>query len=72
MRAETELAGEHVTLVYRVAAHGHGPVALNLNGAPLDFQRLDNPYRDGAAAVSMRSIAERLTGGENVLEVELS
>jgi cellobiose phosphorylase len=69
--ADLELAGKQVKVVYRVAALGYGPTTLTLNGTELSFQREANPYRLGGAQVSMAELNELLTGGANVLQVQL-
>ena len=71
LRAEIELAGTPVSVVYRTGALGHGPTALRLNGAPLPFEREANPYRTGGAVVVMAALRERLTGTANTLEIQL-
>src|SRR6185503_4443227 len=53
LRAEIELAGHRVTVVYRCGTRGVGPTAVTLNGTALPFTRLDNPYRLGGTVVPM-------------------
>ena len=71
LRAEVELCGKPVSVVYRTDARGHGPTAITLNGAPLPFVRAANPYRTGGVEVSMIAVRERLTGTANTLVIEL-
>jgi cellobiose phosphorylase len=71
LRAEVELDGRPVTVEYRVGPRGHGPRALVLNGAPLAFEREENPYREGGARVAMDALRARLGGGHNALRIEL-
>ncbi|HJQ84378.1 MAG TPA: hypothetical protein VKA21_09905, partial [Candidatus Binatia bacterium] len=71
LRAESELAGRRVTVVYRCGTRGVGPTAVTLDGSALSFTRLDNPYRLGGVVVPMAAIAERLAGEGNELVVTL-
>jgi cellobiose phosphorylase len=71
LRAEVELAGRRVTVVYRSAQMGYGPTAIALNGTPLPFEREANPYRTGGVAVAMAAVSERLTGAANTLQIQL-
>jgi cellobiose phosphorylase len=71
LRADVQLAGKRVKVVYRVAALGCGPTTLTLNGTELSFQREANPYRLGGAAISMAALSKLLTDGENTLQVRL-
>jgi 1,2-beta-oligoglucan phosphorylase len=70
LRVETELDGVAVTVEYRVAQKGHGPMTLTLNGTAVPFEREENPYRTGAAAVPMAALRPLLTGS-NTLVVAL-
>ncbi len=72
MRADVAIAGAPVSIEYRSGAHGCGPVALSLNGEPLDFEREENPYRPGAAIVPTNELRERLRVGDNTLVIQLS
>ena len=71
LRADVELAGRPMSLVYRIAALGHGPTALTLNGAPLAFEREPNPYREGAAIVTTEALSRALRPDANELVIEL-
>jgi cellobiose phosphorylase len=71
LRAEVELAGRQVTVVYRVGGQGCGVEALTLNGAEVAFEREANPYRMGAAQVSMAAMSQLLNEGANTLLVQL-
>src|SRR5262245_11733199 len=71
LRAVLPVAGRPLEVVYRVGERGFGPKTLVLNGAPLDFGRLPNPWRTGGARVSMGALRERLGERANELVVEL-
>ncbi len=71
LRVETDLAGHRFDITYRVVARGCGPVELELNGTPLPFRRLPNPYRTGGAEISMPLLREALVDGVNWLTISL-
>jgi len=71
LAVDVELAGRHVRIVYAIAARGCGPVALELNGAVLPFERERNPYRDGGAVVAMASLGALLKPSGNELRIRL-
>ena len=71
LRVELEFAGQPLQVAYHIGARGHGPEALRLNGHPLAFERLANPYRTGGAAVSMEAWTERLAATGNCLDLWL-
>jgi cellobiose phosphorylase len=71
LRADMELAGKHVSVVYRTVKLGYGPTAVILNGTPLPFDREANPYRAGGAEVSMAAVHELLTDAANTLQIHL-
>ncbi len=56
VQARLPVAGRMVTIVYRLGGNGCGPTQLELNGAALPFTRGRNPYRVGAAQVSMAAL----------------
>ena len=72
LRARLELCGHEVEVEYRVGANGCGPISLALNGRALAFTRRANPYRQGAAEVSMATLRAGLVSGLNTLEIELA
>jgi cellobiose phosphorylase len=69
--ATVALDGRSVRVRYRVAAAGRGPTALALNGHPLPFTRLTNPYRTAGVAVAMSDVRRLLVAGENEIVVDL-
>jgi cellobiose phosphorylase len=63
---------EHLfEVLYRSAGTGCGPAKVMLNGCELPFTRDCNPYRTGAARISLEEIRKHLTAGVNRLEVYL-
>jgi 1,2-beta-oligoglucan phosphorylase len=56
LRAQLEVNGIPLDVVYRVGARGHGPTALSLDGAPLAFEREPNPYRTGGAEIPVAAL----------------
>ena len=72
LRAEVEIAGRRVDVLYRCGTTGVGPRSVTLNGGPVPFTRLENPYRTGGVAVPMAAVTERLGTGGNELVVALS
>ena len=71
LRARLPISGHSVEVLYRVGATGCGPVRLELNGSELPFTRAANPYRNGAAEVSMAVIEPRLAAEANLLVIYL-
>jgi len=73
LRAEVPVLGRWVNVEYHVARQGYAPQAVVLNGRPLSFSRVDNPYRAGGAAIPLEDWAARLRADPpQVLRVELS
>lgn len=56
LRAQLEVNGIPLELVYRIGARGHGPTALSLDGVPVAFAREANPYRLGGAEIPMSAL----------------
>lgn len=69
--ARIDLDGRRLAVRYRVGRLGYGPTALFLGGAPLPFDREQNPYREGGAVVAMKALDERLRDGASELQVEV-
>jgi CRISPR-associated protein Csx3 len=73
LRADVPVLGRRVEVEYHVDRLGHAPRAIWLDGRPLAFERLENPYRTGGAAIPIEDWAARLrAGGRAVVRVELS
>jgi cellobiose phosphorylase len=66
-----DIADHPFDIRYYTGSTGHGPVSLTFNDLPLDFVRLPNPYRSGAAEVPMAELAGRWLTSGNVLTVSL-
>ncbi len=71
LRARLPISGHSVEVLYRVGTTGCGPVRLELNGDDLPFTRGANPYRNGAAEVSMAVMEPRLAADGNLLVIYL-
>ncbi|MBI5615815.1 MAG: hypothetical protein HY943_05970 [Gammaproteobacteria bacterium] len=71
LEADLEFGGHRYTVVYCVGERGHGVEALDLNGTPLAFERLANPYRPGAVRVPVSDYAALLRSGVNRLLVRI-
>jgi hypothetical protein len=63
--------GRPVRVVYRVGDVGAGPVAVELNGSVLRFEREANAYRPGAVSVPTAAIVERLRPKHNELVITI-
>jgi cellobiose phosphorylase len=73
LRAELTVLGRRVEVEYHVDRHGHAPQAVILDGRRLTFDRLDNPYRAGGAAIPLEEVAAQLRrASPHTLRVELS
>ena len=68
---ETRMEERPVRVRYRVGPRGFGPVRLVLNGAPLAFVRVPNPYREGGGVIPMAAVRAALRERDNELVVEL-
>lgn len=71
LRVCLNLAGLPLEVVYHAGKNGCGPVSIDLNGAPLEFRREDNPYRLGAARIDLGDLKQRLTGSGDLLTIGL-
>jgi cellobiose phosphorylase len=71
LRIEVELWERPVEVVYRIGERGCGTTAIQLNGLDLPFTRSPNPYRTGAAVVSMAEVRQHLKEGANRLLLQL-
>ena len=71
--AELSLLGRRLQMEIQVDSHGYSPRLIALNGRPLAFTRVDNPYRAGGAAIPLDAFnAHRREDGPDILRVELT
>jgi cellobiose phosphorylase len=70
-RARLQLMERLFEVTYHSTGAGCGPSRVILNGADLPFTRGANPYRTGAARISLEEIRKHLTADVNRLEVYL-
>ena len=70
--AEVSVLERRVRVEYRVGQRGCSPRRIALNGRQLAFTRMENPYREGGAAISLDAwAAHRRADPPDVLFVEL-
>ncbi len=73
LRAEVSVLGRRVQVEYQVDRNGYSPQVVVLNGRRLTFDRVDNPYRAGGAAIPLEEwAAHQRADAPDVLRVELS
>jgi len=63
------LGGHALEVVYRSGTTGRGPIAIELNGTPLEFERATNPYRLAGVRIPLAALTGRLTGTRDHLTV---
>ena len=66
------LFGARLLVSFRIAKHGHGPVAVTINGHPLTMSALANPYRRPGVAVDFERFRDLLTADDNLLAIDLA
>ncbi len=71
LTATLRIAGGLRRITYHIKSRGCGTAAVELNGAPLSFEREPNPYRSGAVRVPMDGITSLLTGTDDRLVIYL-
>jgi cellobiose phosphorylase len=71
LAVDVVLGDRPVRVVYRVGATGAGPVAVELNGSVLRFEREANAYRPGAVSVPTAAVVERLRPRDNELVITI-
>jgi cellobiose phosphorylase len=71
MSAIVNLTGRAIEVVYRTGKTGRGPVAVELNGTPLDFTRSGNRYRLAGVRIRMASWTGHLKEDGNRLIISL-
>ncbi len=71
LKVNLSLNGKAIEAIYRIKESGRGTLSADLNGVPLDFIRENNPYRTGAARISMESWNSQLKESRNQLIITL-
>jgi cellobiose phosphorylase len=71
LRATLTVAQHEVELTVQVGLRGHGAEQVTLNDCALPFTRGANPYRTGAAEVTMQAVHAALRPGSNQLLVRV-
>jgi hypothetical protein len=67
-----QVLGRRVKVEYHVDRLGYSPQVIILNGRRLAFDRVENPYRAGGAAIPLEAWTARRADPPDVLRVELS
>jgi cellobiose phosphorylase len=71
LRIEIDLGGHRFDVRYARGVRGAGVEHLALNGTPLVFERLQNPYRIGGARIDIALWREALVSEVNRLDIQL-
>ena len=71
LRAEIEIAGSPVEILYRVREQGCGPTSIECNDYKLPFEREANPYRAGGVEIQIKRLLERFRASHNRMTVFL-
>lgn len=71
LQVQTSLSGHEIEVIYEVRRAGCGVTAVGINGESLPFDREFNPYRHGAALVSVETLARHLTPDRNVMIISV-
>jgi cellobiose phosphorylase len=72
LKAHVSLGGLALEVTYRIKAKGCGPASFNLNGVELDWLRENNPYRPGAARISLDAIVKIMKGQTRQMTVTVN
>jgi CRISPR-associated protein Csx3 len=73
LEASVPLNGASLDLSYRVGSRGVGPLAITINGVPLDTVPLSNPYRPAGVGVAMTRVAAVMRpAGRNRMEIQVA
>jgi cellobiose phosphorylase len=73
LRAEVSVLGRRLQMEIQVDRHGCSPRWIALNGRPLAFTQVDNPYRAGGAAIPLDIWTAHLRADAlDVVRVELT
>lgn len=71
LQAQTSLSGHEIEVIYEVQQAGCGVTGIRFNGEPLPFVPEFNPYRQGAALVSVETLMRHLTPDRNVMTISV-
>ncbi len=71
LKVKLQLAGHSLEVTYQIKSKGCGPISVTLNGAEVDFIREPNPYRTGAARISLDTLSGGLKGAASQLAVTI-
>ena len=71
LTAHVNLAGKAIEVIYQTGKSGRGPVAVELNGAPLNFSRESNRYRLAGVRISMESWEQHMNEHHNRFVITL-
>jgi cellobiose phosphorylase len=71
LKATLRIAGSLVEITYHIKGRGCGIVAVEWNGAPLEFTREANPYRSGAVRMAMDAITGRFADAGGHMAIHL-
>lgn len=69
LRVQRQIAGREMEVVYEIRGEGHGVTAISVNGQRLAFTHDPNPYRTGAARVTLEELGRQLIPGRNVMVI---
>ena len=69
VRVQRQIAGREMEVVYEIRGEGHGVTAISVNGQRLAFTHDPNPYRTGAARVTLEELGRQLIPGRNVMVI---
>jgi cellobiose phosphorylase len=71
MTAMVNLSGRAIEVEYRTGKTGRGPLAIELNGTPMEFSRLTNRYRLAGVRIPMESWINLIREDRNRLVITL-
>ncbi len=69
LKVRTHLLGREIEVTYRIRPPGCGVTGVSINGKSLALSCDSNPYRKGAARVSVKVVSEHLVPGRNAMIV---
>jgi cellobiose phosphorylase len=69
LAADMNFCGKDVKFVYRISQKQNGVSRIEINGKQCGFDREDNPYRTGGAAVADSALTQMLDRNLNVIKI---